>query len=161
MDDKAFAVRFESDYRSMYDGASPTEFTALDFVGALGSISGALLYSKLFSPDFVECDGMIFIKDLLEDLGKDGVVKLYQQYTDRRDVEKQVNHFNLTLNLPNRLNENEPGDDRRLADQLAKMWSLQLHQKYSGRLFDVRVFEKDGEAIVSFHQLADLHTQTI
>lgn len=56
MDDAQFKTRFEGEYRARYEGASPTGFTVLDYVGALGSVSGALLYTKLFLPDFVEVD---------------------------------------------------------------------------------------------------------
>jgi hypothetical protein len=70
MDDKKFRARFERPYRVKNDGADPAGFTALDFVGALGSVGNALLYSRLFWPEFIEVDGMVFIKDYVDDLAR-------------------------------------------------------------------------------------------
>jgi hypothetical protein len=119
MDDKTFISRFERNYRSKYEGALPNAFTALDFVGALGSVQEALLYSRLFLPEFVEMDGMVFLKDSAEDYGGlEGIRELLQEYGDPRTVEKTLNNFIIDLNFPNRLEESISGDDRLLAEQL-------------------------------------------
>ena len=153
MNDKTFMARFDSDYRAAYDGASPENFNALDFVSALGSVSGALLYSRLFLPEFVEVDGMILLKESIEDAGgSEGAKDLYRQYGSKGKVEQALNAFYINLNFPNHLNTNAPGDDRLLAEQLAVTWSLRLRQLYPDRAFIVRQFEEDGEAGVLFCQ---------
>lgn len=153
MDDNVFAARFARDYRAMYEGASPTDFTALDFVGALGSVSGALLYARLFLPEFVEVDGMVFLKETVAEAGgPEGIRRLRSEAADSHDVEKRLNSFHINLNFPNRLKDNSEEDDRLLAEQLADMWGLRLQQLYPARRFEVRVVDEDGEASVCFHQ---------
>jgi len=130
MNDETFSARFESEYRNMYS-ASPEKFTALDYVGALGSIREALLYSRLFLPEFIEVDGMVFLQDIFEDAGgQDAIRKLHGRYGDKRKVEESLNSFDLKLNLPNQLGKNAPDDDRMLAEQLAVAWRLRLQQLY-------------------------------
>jgi hypothetical protein len=152
MDDKMFTDRFEADYRAKYQ-VLPKAFTALDFVGALGSIHGALLYSRLFLPRFVEVDGFVFLQDVVADEGGEGGIrKLIQDCGDGYEVEKSLNSFDLTLNLPNHLLENAAGDDLLLAEQLATLWLLRLQSLYPAKDFFVGVFSDDGETGVFFHQ---------
>ncbi len=152
MKEAKFQAQFESDYRAMYR-ASPDGFTDLDFVGALGSIHGALLYSRLFLPDFTECNGMIFLRDVFEDAGgEDAINRLYAEYGDRCKIEQSLNSFDLTLNLPNQLTVNGAGDAQLLAQQLVTAWRLRLQNAYPERTFMVSVFDDDGEAGVVFYQ---------
>ena len=153
METSDFRTRFELLYRSQYDGAEPTDFTPLDFVGALGSIGNALLYSKLFLPDFIEVDGSVFIKDFVDDLGgPDGVRRLRSKIGGGRVLERAINSFDINLNLPNRLNENSEGDDLLLAYQLAKMWGLRLRELYADRRFHVWVEDADCPPTVIFNE---------
>lgn len=156
MDDSTFMTRFYPAYRSAYDGALPTGFTALDFVGALGSVSGALLYSRLLLPEFVEVDGMILLKDVVDDLGgPQGVRARRPQYPDAISLEQELNTFCINLNFPNSLKDSVEGDDRLLAEQLALAWKSRLCQVYPNREFATGVIEEEGEASVFFHQLPE------
>jgi hypothetical protein len=153
MDDNLFRVRFEGRYRAKYDGADPAGFTAFDFVGALGSIGNALLYSRLFFPEFIEVDGMVFVKDLADDCGgMDGIRKKRVDIGNDQSLEKSVNNFDVNLSLPNHPDENADGDDLLLAGQLAKTWSLRLQQLYSHRKFHVEVNDDNGSPCVSFFE---------
>jgi len=151
MKEEAFRVRFTESYRSRYNGADPAKFSGLDFVGALGCTSEALLYSRLFLPNLMEIDGMIFLSDSV-DGGPDGVRDLHERYGHGLQVEKTLNYFQINLNFPNRVSENMEGDDRLLAEQLADSWALRLQHTYPGREFVMEILDDDGEAAVSFHQ---------
>ena len=153
MDDATFKARFDGDYRARYEGASPTDFTALDFVGALGSVGDALLYARLFLPEFAEVDGMVFLKDTVDDAGgPEGIRKSRDQFANQRDCERSLNLFQIYLNFPNHLRESVEGDDRLLAEQLVNAWALRLRQLYPTRKFHVSVIEEDAETSVSFYQ---------
>ena len=153
MDDNLFRVRFERQYRAKYDGADPAGFTALDLVGALGSVGNALLYSRLFWPEFIEVDGMVFLKDFADDLGgPDGIRKMRSDLGGEQSIEKSVNNFDVNLSFPNHPEENAEGDDLLLANQLAKMWSLRLQQLYTTRRFRVEVNEDNGSPCVYFFE---------
>lgn len=155
MDDKLFRARFEGQYRAKYDGADPAGFTALDFVGALGSIGNALLYSRLFWPEFIEVDGVVFLKDFVDDLGgPDAIRKMRVDLRGEQSIEKSVNNFDVNLSFPNHPEENAEGDDLLLANQLANMWSLRLQQLYTHRRFHVEVTEDNGSPCVSFYEEA-------
>ena len=153
MDDNLFRARFERRYRAEYDDAVPADFTALDFVGALGSIGTALLYSRLFCPEFIEVDGMVFLKDFVEDLGgPEGIRGLRDDSGGGQHIEKSINNFDVNLNFPNHPEHNADGDDLVLANRLATMWSLRLQQLYPKRSFHVEVIDDNGSPCVSFFQ---------
>jgi hypothetical protein len=153
VDDNLFRARFERQYRAIYDGADPAGFTALDFAGALGSVGNALLYSRLFWPEFIEVDGMVFLKDFADDLGgPDGIRKMRNDLGGEQSFEKSINNFDVNLSFPNHPEENAAGDDLLLANQLAKMWSLRLRQLYAPRRFHVEVNEDNGSPCVSFYE---------
>jgi hypothetical protein len=156
MQEEAFKRRFAETYKSRYSGAQPTNFTALDFVGALGCVGEALLYSKLFLPDLVEIDGMILLSDFVEDAGGTQAVReLFERFGNASEVERTLNHFQVNLNFPNRLAENHDGDEYALAKELANAWTLWLRKNYPGRTFVVRVLNEKGEASVCFHQTSE------
>ncbi len=154
MDDNLFKARFERQYRANYDGADPAGFTALDFVGALGSVGNALLYSRLFWPEFIEVDGMVFLKDFVDDLGgPEGIRKMRDDPGRGQSVQESINNFDVNLSFPNHPEENAEGDDLLLANQLAKMWSLRLQQLYPHRSFQVEANEDDGSPCVRFFEV--------
>ncbi|MEI9814646.1 MAG: hypothetical protein WDO18_19275 [Acidobacteriota bacterium] len=150
--DSSFKAQFDGHYRKLYSTA-PEAFTNLDFIGALGSVHDALLYSKLFVPDFIEIDDMVFLADVLTDSGGEPEVKrLLKDLRDPREVEATLNYFDLALNLPNRLNEMVDGDDRLLAGQIATAWRSRLRDLYPTKTFFVNVDAQDGAIAVVFHQ---------
>ncbi|HEY0795006.1 MAG TPA: hypothetical protein VGD64_04425 [Acidisarcina sp.] len=153
MDDNLFRTRFERQYRAEYDGADPAGFTALDFVGALGSVGNALLYSKLFWPEFIEVDGVVFLKDFVDDLGgPEGIRKRCNDLGCGQSIDKSINNFDVNLSFPNHPEENAEGDDLLLANQLAELWTLRLQQLYAHRRFHVEVNEDNGSPCVSFFE---------
>ena len=62
----------EDDYllkrlRQLHRDLDTTNFDVLDFVAAFGSPLEALMYPRLFWPEFVEVAGMVFLKESMED----------------------------------------------------------------------------------------------
>ena len=53
--------------RRLYPERDTTGFGVFDFLHAEGSPLLAIFYSWLFWPEFVEIDGMVFLKETIED----------------------------------------------------------------------------------------------
>jgi len=155
MDEQAFSIRFAKSYQSQYNGEEPTNFTSLDFVGSLGCISDALLYSKLFLPDLIEIEGMVLLKDFVEDAGGPESVRqlLAEGGGDPTTLEKRVNCLQINLSFPVRRPQDIAGDDHLLARELATSWTLILQKNYPDRRFMAQVLDEDGEASVYFYQI--------
>src|ERR1700722_17834197 len=74
--------------------ADTSNFKVLDFVSAFGSPLEALAYSYLFWPDFVEFEGMIFLKALIEDEeDRSQIRRALAKFPTRKEVEQSFNQF--------------------------------------------------------------------
>jgi hypothetical protein len=141
--------RLLNSLRRIYTDLDTQNFDVLDFVAAFGSPLQALMYSRLFWPEFVEIDGMVFLKESME----------YED--DRRRLAEALEHYggNLTrteqsfnlLEVPSSLftryealdETTEEEEDLWLAQRLAQMWRACLSHRYPGREFVVEVLEED------------------
>jgi hypothetical protein len=155
IDDDYFIARF----REVYSDQNTTGFDALDFVSAFGTPLDALLYSRLFLPNFEEVDGMIFLEGTIAtDEDKDRLANASSQYRSRDEIEKAFNLIDVPFMLFSRGRENANERDLMfLADQIRTMWSLRLKQLYPTREFVVEVWDaaKTGSEIgVVFYQTA-------
>src|SRR5215475_8542229 len=84
---------------TLYAEEEPTNFNALDYVYVFGSPLQALMYSKLFWPEFIEIEDMVFLKDRIED-DRSAVLKVLEQYEGNRPKTEQ--DFNL-LEVPSNI----------------------------------------------------------
>ena len=145
--------------RAKHSEKDTSGFNVLDFVGAFGSVLDALMYSRLFWPEFIEIDGMVFLKDNTDDHeDRSRVEKVLNDYGgDRSQTEKS---FNLT-EIPSvifgqGIGESTEEEDEILAALLCEMWSARLKAVYPSRHFKVEVWQPEvtgGEiAIVFFSQ---------
>ncbi len=126
-----------------------------DYLYAAGNPRDALLYFRLFNPEFVEFDECVFFKELMvtED--------------DRRKYLQEKNNSywgspNVLIDLYNRVEllhvfssgiELEEGEEDVLADALMEAWSASLHYQFPQRRFEVyKIDEPDEELIVGFRE---------
>ena len=135
-----------------------TNFDMLDFVAALGSTLDALMYSRLFWPEFVEIEGMVFLKESMEDEDdRRRLADALERYGGDRTRTEQS--FNL-VEVPSDLFTMRKGDTteeeaRWLAQRLAQVWLACLRYRYPGRDFVMEVLDPEetgGEVGVIFYQ---------
>ena len=143
--------------RVMCPNRDTTGFNLFDTLHAEGSGLYALLYCRLFWPEFVEIDNMVFLKETFED--EDDLRRLTEAFERYgRDPRKTEQSFNL-VEIPSlfgrRMGETIDEEDHWLAERLAEMWSYRLQLLYPHRRFIVEVLEPEqtgGEVAVIFYQ---------
>src|SRR5215468_948910 len=143
---------------TLYAEEEPTNFNALDYVYAFGSPLQALMYSKLFWPEFIEIEDMVFLKDWMEDEDdRSRVLKVLEQNEGNRPKTEQ--DFNLIEIPPDifgkKMGETTEEEDRYLAEILIEMWQCRLRMLFPNRNFKVELLtaeETGGEMGVLFYQ---------
>jgi hypothetical protein len=104
----------------------------------------ALLYCRLFWPNFVEVDGMVFLEGTFDDEAdmrrlRDAV---HRYEGNRRRVEESFNFHELDL-LFGGLQDSSQEHDEWLAERLAEMWNARLRDLFPDRGFRVEVIRPD------------------
>ena len=131
-----------------------TAWDELDFLYAKGSALAALWYSRLFWPEFVEIDGMVFLTRSMSSADDRArladAVKTYGR--DRRAIEQGFNSVEAawlfdTLDL-------DDGEYLWLLERLVEMWRCRLHALYPRRRFEVVLQDADdwNDVRITFHQ---------
>lgn len=142
----------------LYAEQDTANFNVLDYVYACGSPLQALMYSKLFWPEFIEIEDMVFLKDKIEDEDdRHSVLKILEQQEGNRLKTEQA--FNL-LEIPpdifgKKMGETTEKEDQYLAEILAEMWHCRLQMLYPSRSFKVELLsaeETGGEIGIRFYQ---------
>jgi len=142
------------------NGQDSSGFNFFDFLHAHGSPLDALFYSRLFWPEFVEIDGMVFLKETIEDgddkirLGK--TLKRYEG--DKTKTEQSFNITEIPSLFGKKLAETTDEEDLVLAERLAEMWQHRLRVIYPNRKFIVQALsteETGGEVGVNFYTERD------
>ena len=136
--------------RQIYTDLDTTNFDMLDFVAAFGSPLQALMYSRLFWPEFVELEGMVFLKESMEyEDDRRRLAEALEHYGG--DLTRTEQSFNL-LEVPSMLftsyearQQTTEEEDLWLAQRLAQMWHACLSHRYPGREFVVEVLEEAEE----------------
>jgi len=123
------------------EGEDTSGFNYFDFLHAKGRPLDALFYSRLFWPEFVEINGMIFLKEtIVDDDDKNRLVEALEHYDGNKTKTEQS--FNLT-EIPSlfgkNLAETTDEEDMVLAERLAEMWQHRLKMIYPDRKFMVQV----------------------
>ena len=144
--------------RRLYPDRDTTGFNVFDFLHAEGSPAHALLYSRLFWPEFVEIDEMVLLKESVEDeADRDRLAGATKRYSgDRRKTEESFNLVEVPCLFGKRLLETDEKEAQWLADRLAAMWRCRLKELYPSRRFSVEVIppeETGGEVGIVFYQI--------
>lgn len=133
-----------------------TNFDFFDFLHAHGSPLDALFYSRLFWPEFVDINGMVFLKETIEDDDdKDRLDEALKHYDgDKTKTEQSFNTTEIPFLFGKNSEEITDEEDLALAERLAEMWQYKLQNIYPNRRFIVQILseEETGDAIaVSFY----------
>jgi hypothetical protein len=143
---------------TLYTEKDTINFNVLDYVYAVGSPLQALMYSKLFWPEFIEIEDMVFLKDRIEDEDdRRAVLKVLEQHEGNRRKTEQA--FNLSEIPPDifgkNMGETTEEEDRYLAEILVEMWQCRLRILFPNRSFKVVLLtaeETGGEIGILFYQ---------
>lgn len=131
----------------IHSEADTTNFDVLDFVSAFGNPLDALVYSKLFWPDFIEYEGMIFMASILESADdRARVLNALSKGLSKSETEKSFNDFDIpsAVFASHRVQLTLSGYST-LAERLAEMWRARLAQLFPNRAFDVTVTHPEDE----------------
>ena len=135
----------------------PVGFNVLDFVHAIGSGLDALMYSRLFWPEFVVVDGMVFRKETIEDMAdREMLVTATHRYEGRKElIEQDLNFVEVAHLFGARAGESGEAQYWDLAELLAQMWECRLRTAFPTRRFAVEVVPGDEPSLVGvvFYQL--------
>jgi hypothetical protein len=115
--------------------ADTTNFNVLDFVSAFGNPLEALVYSKLFWPDFVEFEGMIFHEGSIEDDDDRSRIRVaLSEFPTRREVEESFNQFLIPDDFFSAgLGATTDEENIYLAERIAEMWKARLAQLFPNK----------------------------
>jgi hypothetical protein len=141
--------------KERHQDSDTSGFKILDFASAFGNALYALVYSKLFWPDFIEFEGMIFHSSRMEDDEyRTRVREALLKGESRLEVERSFNSFDIPSDFfASGYATTTPEEDIWLARQLAEMWRLRLTEAFPERRFTVEVEESaDEEPTVRFWQ---------
>ena len=150
-----------SEMTRLHSEDDTTNFIVFDFIHAYGSPLDALLYAKLFWPDFAQVDGMTFRSDVIQDKDDaEGTHRALQKLGG--DLEETERNFNrcyvpadIFMEKPAAEGGFEGSDEthEQLAQMLVQMWEARLKQVFPDLHFSVTL-ERDstGERSVTFCQ---------
>jgi hypothetical protein len=143
--------------RALYPERDTTNWDWSDFMYAEGSPVLALWYSRLFWPEFVEVDGMVFLKESMEDEDDHRRLKeaIARYGGDRKQVEQAFNRVEVETLFTPRADDASDEEYEALVRRIAEMWSSKLHQQFPDRRFAIEVdleVPTTGELAVIFYQ---------
>lgn len=136
----------------------PSSFDVRDMIYAFGSPLTAIMYSRLFWPEFVEIDGMVFMEGTIEDEGDRRQLTLAFERCgkDRSLTERSFNLVEVPAHLFGRnAGETTEAEDFWFAQRLRDMWDARLKTLYPERRFVVEVLTPEttgGEVGIIFYQ---------
>jgi hypothetical protein len=115
--------------------ADTTNFNVLDFVSAFGSPLEALAYSKLFWPDFVEFEDMIFHEGSIENEDDRSRIRVaLSEFPTRREVEESFNQFLIPDDFFSAgLGTTTDEENIYLAERISEMWKARLAQLFPNK----------------------------
>lgn len=148
------------DLKSHFPDADTQAYSVLDFAFRYGSVLEALMFSRLLWPEFVEFEGMIFLKETAETVGFGDQIKgALKKFGGKKSaVERSFNLREVTTQLLGKdLKATTDEQIDCLEKRLVEMWEARLSKVYPIRRFVVEVvaFEPDdpeSETGVTFYQ---------
>ncbi len=128
--------------KEVHRDADTTSFGVLDFASAFGSPLEALMYGKLFWPDFVEFEGMVFLETLLQSNEDRSRVLAALEKSSMAEVERSFNRFEMPTDFfaSHRVPITDE-ENLNLTRKMAETWRARLAQAFPERQFTVEVEE--------------------
>jgi hypothetical protein len=150
-----------SSLRGHFSSGEAEGYDVLDFVYRYGSVLEALMFSRLFWPEFAEADGMVFFKEGVQDPKLRQRIRDYLERTggDRAAVEQSFNLREVTIQLLGKdLKETTDEQIDWVEERLCEMWQARLSALYPDRRFKVELVnldpdEPEGDTGITFYQI--------
>lgn len=143
--------------QSKYAGHDTANFGISDFLAAFGSPVDAVMYLRLFWPEFIRFEGMVFRQETVEDEDDRRRVReaLIRYAGDKTRTEQSFNLIEVPCGVFSR-GAAESGDelDRFLAEKLVELWKCRLALAFPEQEFIVEAVppeENAGERGVTFY----------
>lgn len=132
----------------LYPDGDTEGFGSEDFLYAFGCALEALMYSRLFWPEFVEVKDMVFLKESMED--EDDLRRLEQAFSaykgDRNKTEQSFNFVEYENLFSGRRGIGFTDEEAAfLMKILAEMWNARLKQLFPDRRFVVRLLNPNED----------------
>jgi hypothetical protein len=132
---------------TQWKDANPKAFNWWNYVNMKADLQTALAFAKFFSPELIEIDGCLILKDKYdEQLFKDWVDECKN---DKTCIEKMMNLYELNDFF--HINRNEMEDEERqleaLGDVLKHFWSMSFKQHYPNRNIIIEVSKEIDEQL--------------
>ena len=144
------------DIRSHYSDDDKGDFDVADFIWRHGTVIEAIMYSRLFWPDFTESLGCVVLKDRIDtEEAKARWSKAISENMDLSEVEESFNLVELPSDVFSRREDTTDEQVEHLARCLVDMWRGKLQLEYPNRAFVVRVLSPDetgGDVGITFCQ---------
>ena len=135
--------------KKLHASADTSNFNVLDFVSAFGNPLEALAYSKLFWPDFLEFEGMIFLKDFVEDEEDRSKIRgALSEFGSSKEVEKSFNQFLIPeIFFSAHYSDAKEEEALYLAELITAMWGARLAQLFPNKkcVVQLQLPEETGE----------------
>jgi|SRR5271156_404299 len=149
--------------RHHFSSPDAETYDVLDFAFRYGSVLEALMFSRLFWPEFAEVEGMVLFKEVAEDPRQYERIRDYLERSDgdRTEVERSFNLKEVTTQLLGKdLKETTDEQIDLLEERLCEMWAARLSVLYPDRRFKVEVVNLDpndpeGDTGITFCQIRD------
>ena len=113
-------------------------FELMDYQWAHGTPLGALLYRELFWPTFVEIDGMVFWKEMIDANGVERVHSAYERYGQDKTLTERSFNF---IEVPELFAKDPEDVSGELLDELARTlcetWKARLESTFPEKRFAV------------------------
>lgn len=146
--------------RGKYAGHDTTNFGVSDFLAAFGSPVDAVMYLRLFWPEFIRFEGVVFRQETLEDEDDRREVRegLRRYAGDKTRTEQSFNLVEVPCGVFSRgAAESSDEVDRFLVEKLVELWKCRLAVAFPNQEFVVEAIppeENAGERGVTFYTRA-------
>ena len=148
---------FIDELRKRHADHDTANFGVSDFLAAFGSPVDAVAYLRLFWPEFIRFEGMVFRQETLEDDDDRRRVReaLGRYAGDQTRTEQSFNLVEVPSGVFSRLaSESSDEVDQFLAEKLVEMWAHRLTAAFPEEKFVVETIsaeETGGERSVVFY----------
>lgn len=151
-----------AELKRLHAGQNTKNFNAYDFISAFGSPVEAVMYSKLFWPDFIEVNGMIIRSDVIDDESdrRRIIEELKLCNDDARQVEYSYNRLDIPYGIfaTRRAYECSEIILKEMLKTLVEMWRSRLSQLFQDRRFNVAIeIDDDGTYFITSCQQSAGH----
>lgn len=143
--------------RRKHTGEDTENFDVADFLAAFGSPVDAVMYLRLFWPEFICFEGMVFRRETLEDDDDRRRVRetLSRYAGDKQRTEQSFNLIEVPCGIfSRRASESSDEVDRFLVENIVELWKCRLAVTFPEQEFVVEAVppeDNSGERGVTFY----------